>query len=103
MLRGAIIATVARTKTAHDPYTGEITNRATAVTDNGRQVTAAGDIPTGIRFGRGIATVTLGYRGVDAVGKIIPDHTIIIEPARAILDRKLWTPIPATTRTVDLV
>ena len=100
---GETIATLTTTKTAQDQSTGKITNRASGGTGTGRQVTAAGDTPLGITSGGGIATVTLGYRGVDAVGRIIPDHIVIVETGQVLLDGKVWTQIPASAMAVDIV
>lgn len=100
---GATIATLARTKAAQDQATGKITSRVTGGTGTGRQVTAAGDIPVGIKSGGGTATVRLGDRGVDAVGKIIPDHTVIVETEQVLLDGKVWTQIPASAMAVDFI
>jgi len=100
---GATIATIARTKAAQGQAMGKITSRVTGGTGTGRQVTAAGDISVGITSGGGTATVRLGDRGVDAVGKIIPDHTVIVETEQALLDGKVWIQIPASAMAVDFI
>jgi len=100
---GAAIATLAKTKAAPGQSTGKITSSVSGGTGTGRQVKAAGDIPLGITSGGGTATVTLGYRGVDPVGKIIPDHTLIVEPEQVRLDGKVWTRIPASATAIEIV
>jgi hypothetical protein len=40
---------------------------------------------------------------VDAVGKIIPNHTVIVETEQVLLDGKVWTQIPASAMTVDFI
>ena len=100
---GATIATLTRTKAAQGQSTGKITSWTSGGTGTWRQVTAACDIPVGIRSGGGTATVSLGYRGVDAVGKPIPDHTVIVETAQVLLDGKVWTQIPGSAMAVDIV
>jgi RNA polymerase sigma factor (sigma-70 family) len=100
---GATIATLARTKATPGQSTGRITSRVTGGTGTGRQVTVAGDISVGLTSGGGASTVRLGDRGVDAVGKIIPDHTVIVETGQALLDGEVWTRIPASAMAVDIV
>ncbi len=104
---GATIATLARTKAAQGQAMGKITSRVTSRvtggTGTGRQVTAAGDISVGITSGGGTATVRLGDRGVDTAGKIIPNHTVIVETEQVLLDGKVWTQIPASVMAVDLI
>jgi hypothetical protein len=103
LLGGLTIMTLTEAKAAQDQSTGMITSRATGGTGTGRQVTAASDIPVGIKSGGGIATVRLGDRGVDAVGKIIGDHTVVVETEQVLLDGKVWTRIPTSTVAVDIV
>ena len=100
---GATIATLAGTKAAQGQSTGKITSWATGGTGTGRQVKAAGDISVGILSGRDTATVRLGDHGIDPVGKIIAEHTVVVEPEQVLLDGKVWTPLPASAMAVEIV
>ena len=100
---GATVATLTRTKAAPLPSMGKITGWVTGGMGNGRQVKAASDIPLGIMSGGGAATLRLGDRGVDAAGKIIPEHTVIVEKAQVLVDGKMWTQIPASALIIDIV
>jgi hypothetical protein len=98
---GADVGTFA--KASPDHLTGKITNRASGGTGRGRQVTAASDIAVGIAAGGGIATVRFGDRGVDAVGTVIGDHTVVVETEQVLLDGKVWTRISPSAVALDIV
>ena len=111
LVGGGVTIGITRSKAAQGQSTitrtqGQSTGKITSSVSGGRagrQVTASGDVSLGIVVREGATTVRVGERGIDAVGKIIPEHAIIVETNQVILDGKVWSQIPASARAIDIV